>query len=766
MYGQNFEAAKAYQKMGWSVIPVHGKKPAVRWKLYQDILPDDDDIKEWFGQDGKFKDGNIGLVTGAISNTILVDFDSLDALLAFKEHSDDESITCPQVHTGGHGHRVHAFFKYPTEILELSGKKRIASFVGKLSGFDSRFAGLDLRGDGGYAVLPPSIHPDTGKPYRWAVKPNDCGNSDLPGWFLELILADGNNTRKSENQSTKDGHEPFGNDYAELWRGVGKGRRNDTCARLAGHYLAKGLSIREIESMILRWNERNDPPMAEKEVVATVRSIYAKDEKRAGFEIGGIQFTDGWNAKRFITEFGENVRYIDDWGKWLIWNSAEGRYLVDRKLWAVRLAKETVKKMLRDAANIEDDRDRKALVRHASRSDSSSKYRAMVDLARSEPGIPIGADELDKDPMLLNVLNGTIDLSTGKIASHNRRNLITKLAPVLYDPFAVCPFWLHSLKTYTKGNQGLIDFLQKAIGYSLTGEIREQVLLILYGGGANGKSTLIETILGLMGDYAQQSEPDLLIKKRHDGHPTGIADLMGTRYVATTEIGEGVRLDESLVKRLTGGDSLKARFMRQDFFDFKPTHKLWIGVNHKPIIRGTDAGIWRRIRLIPFDVNLEKTLSPDQLMPFSVVLAKLREEWPGILNWAVEGCLRWQKEGLGMPPEIEAATNEYREEMDVTGRFIDECCIIDENVKAKAKDLYQSYKEWCEENGEYATSQKMFGGKLRDKNFEKRRGHGGSIWWFGVGIADNNGGTVNDHTHSKDAPGGSDTMGGEDYELF
>ncbi len=445
-----------------------------------------------------------------------------------------------------------------------------------------------------------------------------------------------------------------------------------------------------------------------------------------------ITFTDGWNASQLVAEHGHDIRFIPDISKWFVWDGT--RFKEDRKLTIVKLAKQTVRMIYRLASEEPEKSVRKAIVKHAVKSDDNGKYVAMIELAKSEPLIALTPDELDSDPMLFNVQNGTIDLKTGKLVSHNRRNLITKIAPVRYDPEAVCPFWLDSLRLYMKGNDDLIRFLQRAIGYAMTGEIREHVLFIFYGTGANGKSAFFKTIQGMFGDYGKGADPELLLKRRHEAHPTGIADLKGARYVTITEVGENVRLNEPLVTRLTGGEELTARFMRENFFDFEPTHKLFLAVNHKPNIRETTTGIWRRVRLIPFEVNVEETLSADELLPFSVLIAKLKEEWSGILNWAVQGCLDWQCDGLGMPSAVQKATQSYRDEMDVVGGFITERCIENESASEKAKDLYAEYKNWCEDTGEYCSSQKVFGGKLTEKGFDRKRGSGNAHYWFGIEI--------------------------------
>lgn len=261
--------------------------------------------------------------------------------------------------------------------------------------------------------------------------------------------------------------------------------------------------------------------------------------------------------------------------------------------------------------------------------------------------------------------------------------------------------------------------------------ISEQALFFLYGTGANGKSTFMEAIISLLGDYAKNAEPDILMLRRHEVHPTGVADLMGARFVSTVETGEGRRMDEVKVKQLTGGDTLKARFMRQDFFSFKPTHKIFLAANHKPVIRGTDHAIWRRIRLIPFEV----TIPEGERLPFAKVMQRFQDEAPGILAWAVRGCLDWQQNGLGTPSVVTDATEAYRNEMDIVGDFLDEHGLIGEKYTVKASSLYASYKAWCERLGEMPLSQKAFGGRLTKRGFQRTKERNG--WhWVGVGISE------------------------------
>jgi len=313
----------------------------------------------------------------------------------------------------------------------------------------------------------------------------------------------------------------------------------------------------------------------------------------------------------------------------------------------------------------------------------------MLSLAESEPGIPIAPDQFDTDPWLLNCLNGTIDLKNGELRPHNRDDLITRMVPVEYDAKATCPLFLKFLDRIMGGNQSLISFLQKILGYSLTGSTREQCLFFLYGLGANGKSTLLNIVQSLWGDYATRTSSETFLAKKPGSIPNDVAALRGARLAIAVEVEQGRRLAEVLVKEMTGGDTISARFMRAEWFSFKPQFKILLAANHKPIIRGTDFAIWRRIRLIPFTVQIPKE-EQDRDLP-----EKLSAELPGILNWAVAGCLQWHFGGLELPKEVDDATQDYRAEMDVLGGFIAERCIVDPGADATAAELYKSYTVWA-----------------------------------------------------------------------
>ncbi len=430
-------------------------------------------------------------------------------------------------------------------------------------------------------------------------------------------------------------------------------------------------------------------------------------------EIENEHSTDLGNAMRFARQHSKDTRFCYEGRKWFCFNGI--RWEKDNVGEIERKAKKTVRSIYAEASKIKDESLRKERATFALRSESSQKIKAMLSLAESESKIPILSNDFDSDIYALNVLNGTIDLKTGNLKPHNSGDLITKLCPVNYDLKEESPLWEKFLNEIMGGNDELISYLQKVIGYSLTGDIKEQCFFILYGPGANGKTTLLQTISALMKDYAQQSPTETFMIRRFSGVPNDVARLKGKRFVSTIEVEQGRRMAESLVKALTGGDTIAARFLFGEFFEFIPQFKLFLGTNHKPVIHGTDLAIWRRIKLIPFLITIPEEKQDKEL------IGKLKEELPGILNWAIKGCLAWQKDGLIAPEEVKTATEEYRKESDVLGQFLEENITIDKNGMVKASLFYAHYLDWCKENGEKSINNKTFANALFEKGFDKTR---------------------------------------------
>ena len=437
--------------------------------------------------------------------------------------------------------------------------------------------------------------------------------------------------------------------------------------------------------------------------------------------------TDLGNAERLAHHYSNQLKYCHPWSKWVVWDGVKWSEDATGKI--NQLAKKTVRKIYDEAKQMQDDDKRRAIAKHAISSESNGRIKSMVSLAQSE--LPVRPEKFDQNRFLLNCKNGTIDLSTGKLNPHDKNNFITKVAPVIYDPSATCPQWEKFLNRIMDNNQDLIRFLQRAIGYSLTGDVSEQCFFIFWGKGDNGKTTFIRAISNILRDYSQHTPIDTLVIKKKGAASNDVARLKGSRFVTAAESEKGDRLAENLIKQLTGDDTISARFLYQETFEFEAEHKLFLATNNKPIIAGNDHAIWRRIRLIPFQVTITEE-EKDRRLP-----EKLKAEYSGILNWAIKGCLEWQNYGLGTPAEVTQATNEYRNEMDLLNNFIQECCIEGKDLNVPSSNLYHAYAKYCEENAEYQLKQTSFGRKLSEKGFKsKQLGKKRTRSWIGLNLAE------------------------------
>lgn len=457
----------------------------------------------------------------------------------------------------------------------------------------------------------------------------------------------------------------------------------------------------------------------------------ARTQNRVSSLDNDRKLTDNANSQRFVRQHSGNVLFVRKWNKWITWSG---------RLWDVsdvdggvqELAKKTGDGIWREVAKASNEGyDVRELIRHAKYAHSVRGMRAMVSAASSDPSIQVECTSLDADPMLLNLPNGTLDLRTAELRDQRRDDLITKMIPTEFHSAAECPKWLTFLDEIMAGKQEMISYLQKAVGYSLTGETKEESLFILHGEGANGKSTFVETISALLGSYAGFASHDLLLSKGVS-HPTEIASLFGKRIVTCSETEHGRAWSEAMVKKLSSREPIAARRMYEDEWSFTPTQKIWLSTNHRPRVRGVDDGIWRRLKTIPFRVKFSPERRNKNLS------AELREELPGILAWAVRGCIAWQRDGLLDPPDVANSVADYRNAEDVVRRFVDEECTIGdrEEVRTPALSMYTKFKTWCSHVGEEAPTNTMFGTRMTELGetlgFRKKPMNSGTFY---LGIA-------------------------------
>lgn len=443
------------------------------------------------------------------------------------------------------------------------------------------------------------------------------------------------------------------------------------------------------------------------------------------------------NAYRISKKFGDRLLYVENVG----WHTFQPPWRLD-ELGARKLVHGLGKIIAQEAAGMagwvadtDDKREREereaAMNRRfkwAGHSEAAPNIESSLRLSQSL--LSCRADVLDANPMLLGLPNGVLELDTGTHRAHRQTDRLTKTTGCDFDPQAAAPQWARFIGEIMGNDAELIDYLQRLAGYMLLGARGEHLLPIFWGVGANGKTTFLGALQAVWRDYASGAAHGLLIQRGGNEHPTGLADLQGKRLVVVSETGEAGRLNEEQAKVLTGGDAVTARRMRMDFYTFQPTHQLLLQTNHRPRVTGTDEGVWRRLRLIPFAITVPKDRRDPRLPE------KLRTELLGILAWAFIGWQRYQVEGFNDPAAVRAATSEYREASDAVGAYLDESCEIGAYLTAGAGDLYKDYSQWCEAAGEHARPQREFGMRLTERGFAQTRGAGGIRLWRGLGLAE------------------------------
>jgi putative DNA primase/helicase len=435
--------------------------------------------------------------------------------------------------------------------------------------------------------------------------------------------------------------------------------------------------------------------------------------------VPGEPWTELGYARRLIHVYGGRLRYVPAWRRWLVWDGK--RWAHDATGQAQRWAKVIARRITTDALAEEDEQKRKSAVSLARRGESAHAVAGTLTLAGTEPGIVVTPGDLDADPFLLNCANGTLDLRTGELRPHDPADLLTKLAGAAYRPDAAGKEWDKFLGR-VQPEPAMRAYLARLTGQALEGRVTAHILPIFHGVGANGKTTYTAAAGAALGDYAGPADPELLTARSFDAHPTGTADLFGVRLAILHESDKDRHLAEGTVKRLTGGDPIKARRMREDFWSFTPSHTFLMLTNHKPAVSGDDEGIWRRIKLVPWEVVIPEGDRDEELG------GKLALELDAVLAFLVRGYQDWHRNGLGDPEQVIAATGSYRAESDVLARFLDQRCLTGPHFYVKSSELFAAWCKWCASEGEEPGTQTAFSTDLTNRGFDKKHTEAGKRW--------------------------------------
>ena len=644
------KAALAYAKEhSWRVLPLNGKVPFPRTHGHNDATTDEKQIRRWWRT---YPNANVGIATGRASNLVVVDVDGPEGGDFLREMvTRGKRLPATREATSGRPGRRHLYFAYPRE-----GDVRRALKVRP---------SLDILGDGGYVVAPPSIHPKTGKPYRWTTEHDLAA---LPGFIRRLV-----------RESSHNGSAP------PLPEIIEEGKRDDMLTSLAGSMRRRGASEEGILAALVAENARCSPPLDDADLHKIARSVARYPALPLDLSAG---FTEISLANRFAKLEAGALRYCPSWHKWLAWDGT--RWARDEEFEAERRVEAMVSGMIELATTVDDTKERERVLKELTQYTRRRKLDDVTALAKRRAALVTLPDVLDADPWLFNVENGTVDLRTGRLLKHDPENLITKLAPVEFDPRADCPTWHGFLRHIMNDDDEMLRFLQRAVGYTLAGVTHEHILLFCYGGGANGKSTMLEVLLALFGDYATTIDFETLLHQRYQSSESrrDLPRLHKARFVSANETPTSARWNERTVKQLTGGDTLSGRWLYQETFNFTPTHTLWCRGTDQPAVRDLTDAFWRRIKLVPFEVRIPEA---EQVLDLK---EQLCAELPGILNWAIEGCRAWQRDGLRAPARVRKATETYRQEQNVCGDFVAERCTLDPTAWTATAELYAAFRAW------------------------------------------------------------------------
>ncbi len=674
----NPKLAKALSmaKNGIPVFPLipNDKKPLTKHG-FKDATTDPEQIKAWWAET---PDANIGMPTGKASGIFVLDIDprhggdaSLQAIIA-------QYGTLPEtqrVRTGGGGEHIYL----------ANPDIQIRNSAGKLG------AGLDIRCEGGYVVVPPSV---TEREYV-DIEP-ELPIAEAPQWLFALM------DKAARPEVSKA-------DWQELE--ISEGGRNDKLTSLAGVLRHKGLGQEAILDTLRSINRHHtDNPLPDDEVVRIARNMANYEPKPNQHDE-----TDVGNALLLQAMFGGSMLYCHAMKRWLFW---QGKY------WQEDSTGEAERKCM-EMVNVHASSFGKG---HLKRAKSPAGMAAMLSIARHLPSMYVTMPELDANPWLLNLNNGTLDLHTRTLRSHSPADLMTKILPIDYLPDATAPRFQQFMYEVMLDNQEMISFMQRFMGYCLTGEIKESKFFTFHGDGANGKSTLISVIHDVLGHYAVAAQGSTFLHRRSERIRNDIAALAGARFVSAVEVDPDDRLDEVLLKQITGGDTISVRKLYSEPFEMLPTFKLVLGVNRLPAIVGTDRGIWRRVCVIPFSATFEGDKQDKDL------ITKLRSERSGILNWMLVGLSDWKQQGLSEPVPVVQASQNYRARMDTLGLFINEECEQGDALMVRTSNFNAAYDRWCKDYGYFAISRRDLVPTMESKRFQREKRRGGYLHYVGLAL--------------------------------
>jgi putative DNA primase/helicase len=641
-------------------------------------------------------EANWGIATGQGSGLVVLDIDPRhggeESLLALTAQYGRLPETL-EVLTGGGGR--HLYFRYPDGV-------DVRNSAGALG------PGLDIRGEGGYVVAPPSIH-ISGGIYQWddMSDPENDEPVDLPDWLLELISVPPkapSNGRQVPNGAT-----------------VPQGQRNSWLISEAGKMRRAGMDEAGIAAALKTLNSTHcDPPLQDTEVERIAHSVCRY--------VPGYALTDAGNAEFFADAYGGQVCFRYDTRRWMIWKSPI--WVVDADGEVERMALQSVRERQAQALSIQDADQRKKTLTFLLNSENGYRLRSMLEIAKSRPTVAKSGQEFDKSPMLLAVRNGIIDLKTGDFREGSPDDYLTQCAGTEYDPQATAPRWEQFLSEIFLGDAELIAFVQRLVGYTLTGDTSEQVFVFCHGAkGQNGKSTLFRVLQALLGDYAKATSFHTFTRRNENsGHSESLMALEGARLITASENETAQALNESVIKALTGQDPITGSRKHEHERTFIPEFKLWLAANKLPRVNDVTPAFWRRVILLPFRARFEGDRADKHLFE------KLVRESAGILNWCLTGCLAWQRDGLKPPRQCTDAAEAWRADNDPLAEFL-ATCKTGAHLEVKVGELFKAYELFCSLNNNYQAvkSIQAFSRLVRDHGFDKIKRMDGS-YFIGLSI--------------------------------